>query len=145
MSGFVLTAGTVGISPSAWCLGTMILFVDLVDTCNLKCSDCPVSIYRPDNPSYMGLGLFHELLTKVKREMPGLSTIRLYNWSEPLLHPHLAKFVNMAADFNLRCHISTNLAVREADLRGLMRSNPSLLIISVSGFTQAVYKRYHRG
>ena len=83
-----------------------------------------------------------KILEKAKKESH-VSEFGLYNWADPLLHPKLPELVKVVNEHGVTCSLSTNLnRLRDAD--ELMRSNPSLLIISLSGFHQETYGLTHR-
>lgn len=70
--------------------------------------------------------------------------VALFNWTEPLLHPAIHELIGAVRSRGIHCSISTSLNVlRAPDL--LMRANPDWLRVSVSGFTQEIYVRGHKG
>jgi hypothetical protein len=73
-----------------------------------------------------------------------VSGVGLFNWAEPLLHPRIDELVRIVQRHGVPCFLSSNLN----DIRNLeaaLEANPTELRISVSGFTQEVYGRTHRG
>jgi O-methyltransferase len=121
--------------------------IDIVGACNLACPACghgnAPGASRPMGA--MDLELFGRILEKVEREAaPGRPRIHLFNWGEPLLHPHAPEFIRLVKARGLSCRLSSNLD-RPRDLRGVVAASPDWLRISVSGFTQPVYGQTHRG
>jgi len=124
--------------------------VDIVGTCNLGCVSCPVgnmplgTVARGSRPrGFMSFELFSKIFDKIRHEAPvARPVIALYNWGEPLLHPDLGRIVALVRGHGLYCAVSTNLnQVRFLD--ELVAAGPSILKISLSGFSQAVYGRTH--
>ena len=71
------------------------------------------------------------------------SGFSLFNWTEPLLHPNIAKLVRVARSRDIPVSLSSNLNVlRQPD--ELLMAGPNFLRVSLSGFTQEVYERGHR-
>lgn len=119
------------------------LNVDILGTCNLACPSCPQgNAQRGVLPrGLMSLELFEAILDKAMREC-AVSGVGLFNWTEPLLHPHCALFVTACRLRGLPCHLSSNLN----DIRNLpdvLRAGPTSLRISVSGYTNPTYQRTH--
>lgn len=119
--------------------------IDIVDACNLRCVHCPRGVYYQKSTSTkMGLDVFKRLLEKITSECK-CQKVDLYNWSEPFLHPELDKFVAVVKNKNIVCGLSSNLSFNSpARLEAVLMHSPSL-IVSVSGFTQEVHERYHKG
>jgi hypothetical protein len=96
------------------------------------------------NPKGMIDGaLFDRILDKLAAEFPRWQ-LHFYNWTEPLIHPEIVRFARDAADRGFHCHISSNLNHLK-DPEGLMQAGIKTFRISLSGFTQSVYERGHRG
>ena len=82
-------------------------------------------------------------MTKAKGECL-MQGVGLFNWAEPLIHPKIGELVRIVQSHGVPCDLSSNLN----DIRNLaqaLAANPRSLRISVSGFTQEVYGRTHRG
>ena len=125
--------------------------IDIVGTCNLACPSCPsgnflaTELSAEKRPSgLMKIELFREILAKISNELPGQHSISLFNWGEPLLHPHVDEFVAATKEYpNLKSLVSTNLNAK-ADLTALVKAKPHWMRVSLSGWTQATYERTHR-
>jgi MoaA/NifB/PqqE/SkfB family radical SAM enzyme len=123
-------------------------YIDIVDTCNLKCQCCPVgSGYGEKSSNRMNLQLFDQITDKLGQDFVGKELfVGLYNWSEPFLHPELPRFLEMLKRKKFRFTISTNLALPNLPtLADVLASVPYSFAISLSGFTQSVYGLTHRG
>lgn len=120
-------------------------YIDVVGGCNLKCPSCPMGNSR-DVPRTKGL-MEPALLDRIMKKAVGESkvvSVGLFNWTEPLLHPRLPELVRVVRSHGIPCSISTNLSVNKS-FDDLLESGPEAIYISLSGFTQAVYERTHKG
>ena len=89
----------------------------------------------------MRFEMFKEIIAKVAIDYPG-TTISLFNWTEPLLHPEVLRFLEEIPRHGLKSRISTNLNLLP-DAEGLVNVAPDGITISLSGFTQSVYEIGH--
>lgn len=113
--------------------------------CNLTCPSCPVG-NMPEVSNPKGLlepALLRSILEKAVAEC-NLEFVCLYNWTEPLLHPHLPELLRVIRSFGIPCELSTNLN-KMKNIEAVLAENPTRLKISTSGFTQDVYSITHRG
>jgi len=117
------------------------IVIDIVGSCNLACPSCPSGGQNKNRGGRMSLELFHRILAKIARENPG-TTVSLFNWTEPLLHPQVPEFIEAVRAFGLKSRISTHLNTLQ-DPRRLAQSNPDAITISLSGFTQEIYAVGH--
>jgi len=131
-----------GVSPKRY-----VFYIDVFSNCNLRCPSCLVGNKfgnRSDWPrGLMSPALLGQILDKALSEC-GISVVGLYNWTEPLLHPEIAALIRTIKDRGLLCHVSSNLNVLR-DPEKLLGSGLDALRVSLSGFTQSVYSRGHRG
>ncbi len=123
----------------------MLFYIDIVASCNLKCRGCPSTVFGKRSPERMSLDLFERILGKIVRDYDA-GYVGFYNWTEPLLHPGLGDFIRLTkkAKQNITTSVSSNLSLR--NLQPLLRAidqGLDQLIVSVSGFSQAVHTRYH--
>ena len=122
-------------------------YVDVFGFCNLRCPTCPVGNWE-DDPAVFHHGLMSKafletILDKAMSECT-VAGVALFNWTEPLLHPQIHELIAAVRARGIHCSISTTLNVlRDPDL--LMQASPDWLRVSVSGFTQEVYSRGHKG
>jgi len=91
----------------------------------------------------MSQDLFKKIITKLKSDFPDLKDIFLYNWTEPFLHNKLPEFIEIVNKADFRSHLSTNFN-HIKNLEDVIKNNPYAIRISLSGFTQEVYKKGHR-
>jgi molybdenum cofactor biosynthesis enzyme MoaA len=122
----------------------MVLYVDILDACNLKCKTCVRGLRGLANSSrQMPLDKFKFIIEKAVSE--GFECVGLFNWTEPFLVPNLHEYVSIVTNFGLQCHCSSNMSLKyisglEASLSGIQH-----LTVSVSGFDQEVYEVNHAG
>lgn len=120
-------------------------YIDVVGGCNLKCPACAIGNSH-SIPRAKGL-MKPALLDRIMRKAVGeckVTSVGLYNWTEPLLHPRLSELVHIVRSHGIPCSISTNLSVSKS-FDDLLESNPEMIYVSTSGFTQDVYERTHKG
>ncbi len=86
--------------------------------------------------------LFDSILDKLSGEFPRWQ-LHFYNWTEPLIHPHIVRFCASAVGKGFHLHLSSNLNVLK-DAEALMNTGMKTFRISLSGFTQQVYGRTHQ-
>lgn len=128
-------------------------YIEVVDTCNLKCPSCPSrGSFVSGEPSsrmgsssrLMGIELFTQVLEKIKREHTGQITILPYVWGEPTLHPKIGEIIRCIKSYGFQCILSTNLNV-EKHLEDVISAGPDLIYLSCSGFTKGTYGVSHKG
>lgn len=119
---------------------------EISSACNLQCALCHAGNRAgyEYTPGIMKEDLMERCLDKIQRENPK-ATVCAYVNSEPFLHPHLAKCIRSIRNRGLRCEIATNGNHALNDLEAVLEARPDLFTISVSGWTQEVYQRAHRG
>lgn len=123
---------------------TSILCVDIVDSCNLHCASCfRGNRYMKNRNKVMDYMLFTKIIDKAARL--GIHSIELFNWTEPFLCTELPKYAAYIQEKGLTCHISSNLSLPDIPHLIPTLKHCEFLVVSVSGFTQDVYKINHRG
>lgn len=140
---FTETTGPV--PPGVLHLRSWRYFVEINSGCNLKCSMCICGNrkgYEHVNGT-MDMELLGQILDKIRNENYQ-AIVHPYGNSEPFLHPQLAECFRMIKARGLQIQFSSNLNfVRNLD--EVMATNPEIMIVSVSGFTQEIYSRAHQG
>ncbi len=118
--------------------------IDVAGSCNLRCVSCPRGNFKPQPPSgFMSLGNFEAVLAKIQREDPLVGAVALYNFGEPLLHPRLPEFIELARGRGLLCAVSTNLNFH-LDLTAVVKAAPAWFRVSTSGWGDS-YEVTHTG
>ena len=123
----------------------MIMYVDVVGRCNIKCPSCPIGNTSHQNHvgGSMSVGLFTKIIKKAVNESD-LSTVGLYNWTEPLLHPQIGSLIKIVKSYGLGCLVSSNLNLSK-NIEQVVEAVPDFLRVTVSGFTNGVYQKQHAG
>jgi len=113
--------------------------------CNLNCALCHAGNRSGYNytPGIMEQALLEKILDKIADENPSAIVCAYVN-SEPFLHPRLAECISSIKRRGLLCEISSNLNYMR-NVEEVLKAKPNLFTVSVSGFTQPVYERAHKG
>jgi len=118
---------------------------EINSNCNLRCALCHAG--NREGYEYkagiMDRDLMERCLDKMQQENPN-AVVCCYVNSEPFLHPRIAECVSAIKRRGFRCEFSTNLNYMW-QLDQVLAAKPDLFTASVSGFTQPVYERAHKG
>jgi len=117
----------------------MKVVAELVDGCNLKCALCWNRDRKPGFKN-MPLDIVEMVVDKYGKENRGIDW---YNWGEPLLYKDFITFANMVKGTRSRVSSSLSLKLTEDKIQSL--KNFFVVVVSLSGMTEDVYKHYHRG
>jgi len=119
--------------------------LDVSNVCNLHCPFCPTGCRRDSGRSsqFINPDLVRNLLDELADY---LVSVNLFDWGEPLLHPNLSDMIALIHERNVLSLASSNLSTRARTApENLVDAGLDHLAVSVSGATQGVYERYHRG
>lgn len=119
--------------------------LEVNSACNLKCTLCHAG-NRSGFQSTTGVmkpELMEKILDKIKSENPRAIVCAYVN-SDPMVHPDIASVIRSIRGRGLDCEIATNLNIMR-DMEGIFNAAPTLFTVSISGWTQEVYERAHRG
>lgn len=118
---------------------------EISSACNLKCALCHAGNRTgyEYKPGIMDMGLMEKCLDKMQTENPA-AVVCCYVNSEPFLHPRIAECIVAIKRRGFRCEFASNFN-HIAQVDQVLAAKPDLLTASVSGFTQPVYERAHRG
>lgn len=121
--------------------------VDILGSCNLKCSSCPHSILDSSVPKgSMKFETFQKVFDKIIKDSPNVSHLSLYSWGEPLLHPYVSEIIDYVHDKNVAVALSSNLSIKFGErIKKIIKSKPDYLKISLSGFYPKAYENTHSG
>ena len=122
----------------------MILYVDVLDACNLRCRTCVRGLRSLKNSSRrMPLDKFEQIIKKAASD--GFDSIQLFNWTEPFLLDDLHRYASIVRRYGLPCICSSNLSIEH--IRNFREALASIdvLVVSVSGLDQEVYEVNHAG
>lgn len=101
------------------------VYIEITNVCNLKCEFCPQDNRKP---KFMEKDEFGSILDKVKDYT---DYVYFHVKGEPLLHPNLDEFLDMAFERNLKVNLTTNGTLINKNMEMLL-SKPSLRQINVS-------------
>lgn len=101
------------------------VYIEITNVCNLKCEFCPQDNRKP---KFMEKDEFGSILDKVKDYT---DYVYFHVKGEPLLHPNLDEFLDMAFEKNLKVNLTTNGTLINKKMKMLL-SKPSLRQINVS-------------
>ena len=119
--------------------------IDTTNICQLKCPLCHTglgTVHR--DKGVMHFDVYRNTIDQMKSYCIWLS---LYSWGEPFLNRDIAKYVAYAHDANIATIMSSNLnkPLTPQMAEDLIRSGLDVLIISLDGTTQDIYKVYRVG
>lgn len=101
------------------------IYVEISNLCNLKCSFCP-GTRRPGKR--MTVAEFTSLMPKLR---PYTDFLYFHLMGEPLCHPHLAEFLDIAGQHGFRVILTTNGTLLQKQ-QALLLSAPALHKINIS-------------
>jgi radical SAM protein with 4Fe4S-binding SPASM domain len=80
--------------------------IELTNICNFKCLMCPTGTgIQQRRKGFMSRDTFYSLIEAIKDHQ---TPIRFIGWGEPLLHPNLLEFLDIARKNGLITHLNTN-------------------------------------
>jgi radical SAM protein with 4Fe4S-binding SPASM domain len=126
-------------NPAMHGLCPYILFVDLSNSCNLKCPLCPTGrghLIPRDNR--MTLENYKKLIEPL---CDYLYQVFLFNNTEPFLNKDVYEIIRLNTSSNIGSVVSSNLSLK-IDSAQLVDSGLDYLIVSGDGVTQDVYEKY---
>lgn len=101
------------------------VYIEINNVCNLKCNFCPETKRQA---GLMGLKEFSHVITEIK---PFTEYVYFHIMGEPLLHPHLDKFLLICNENGLKVNITTNGTLLN-EKKELLFNAPALRKVSIS-------------
>lgn len=101
------------------------VYIEITNVCNLRCNFCPIT---KRTPKFMSLEDFSLVLNKVK---DFTDYIYLHLKGEPLYHPDLGLFLDLAYEYGLKVNLTTNGTLISKN-KDLLLNKPSLRQINIS-------------
>lgn len=127
--------------------------IDVVGTCNLRCTTCPVGNFQRSDFSgalrtkgFMPVERFRHILDKIiseSQERDHQPWVFLYNWGEPFLHPDFPELIKLLKERGIEYGVSSNLS-SDIDFTPILDFPPEHFRISLSGSSQITYERNHK-
>lgn len=121
-----------------------IVFFDIVGVCNAKCPYCVTGANKKNAGGVISIDLFSASLKRLLERgiIVSNSTIYLYNWGEPFLHPDIYSIGKVINELKLKYAISTN-ASKIPEVNKPLVENLSEVLFSMPGFSQRSYDKIH--
>jgi MoaA/NifB/PqqE/SkfB family radical SAM enzyme len=121
------------------------LVIEPISICNYACCGCHAGLGDLKRGGLLDMGTLNDHVLPV---IPDVRQVRLYNYGEPFLHPHIIDIIGSIRRKNraLNLHISTNGQLMTKEIaEGLVDAQVNYLIVSVHGGpTQEGLLKYSR-
>lgn len=101
------------------------IYLEISNVCNLKCAFCPGTKRKPH---VMTEDEFSSLLPKIR---PYSDYLYFHLMGEPLLHPHLERFLELAEEHGFKVILTTNGTLLQKQ-RDTLLASPALHKINIS-------------
>lgn len=101
------------------------LYIEITNVCNLSCEFCPTT---KREPRFMGVEEFKYILDEVKDYT---DYIYFHVKGEPLLHPNLSAFLDIAYEKGFKANITTNGTMIK-ERKDILMNKPGLRQINIS-------------
>lgn len=93
------------------------IYVEITNSCNLKCSFCPEGKRTKE---FISIDKFENIINQIKEYT---NLIALHVKGEPLLHPKLKEILEVCEKNNMLVNITTNATLLEKNLETLINSS----------------------
>lgn len=116
----------------------------ITNVCDMSCYHCPHSEYikRPDfKPSYMDMDLYRKIADEIGQHED--TSLRIFGWGEPLVHPQLVEMIRYAKDHNVGMTnlITNGLKLDKKLSTGLIEAGLDILEVSLDTLTRETYEK----
>lgn len=117
--------------------------------CNLRCMSCQCGNYDPSVFDFKGRGfmspeLCEQIIDKLCREYSTNMGVFYYIFGEPFLNQELHKLIRIAKNRGLSVILSSNFSF-DMPIDNVVDATPDIIKISVSGYSDDIYKKHHNG
>ncbi|MHB8174843.1 MAG: radical SAM/SPASM domain-containing protein, partial [Nitrospirota bacterium] len=129
------------LSPSGRSFSPVVLFLNVSSVCNLKCVHCDLgqkavstTFYRnmTNEVRFIDMKTAEKVFSEVKKYKPTIAIIS----TEPLLHRHIIKIVELAKSQGLRIYITSNGYLLRRYAEKIVESGLDKLCISLDGLSE---------
>lgn len=120
------------------------IMVEPTNMCNASCPTCPSGIGQLNRPLGM---MTEELYSKIVNECSQYGTsITLWNFGEPFLHPKIYEFIEEAATAGISVKVSTNGTAFYSERRvdRLLSSGVHTVIVGIEGITEETHTKFRK-
>lgn len=111
------------------------IYIEILNSCNLK---CPFCIQNSRHPEMLSISKFEKIVNEIK---PFTSYIYLHVLGEPLMHPNLKEFLDIAYANDLQVNLTTNGTLLTQQIDNLLNSK-ALRQINISLHSFPKQKNY---
>ncbi len=101
------------------------IYIEITNVCNLRCEFCPATKRKPD---FMTIEDYRKILKRVKDYT---DHIYLHIKGEPLMHPKLGEFLDLAYENNLYVNLTTNGTLIRKQ-KEILLNKPGLRQVNIS-------------
>lgn len=121
------------------------VYIEISGICNAKCPYCVTGAKNQPEGKFIDLKIFRQILQYVidtgifNRKN---TSLYLYRWGEPFLHPQFSDIVDIINDFDVKYIICTNASIVPELNRSAIASLEKIHF-SMPGFSQNSYDRIH--
>lgn len=119
------------------------LYLVTSTSCNVNCKTCPAHREETHNSGFMSLKMLNDIMKKCTSEAR-VYYCQLFLYNEPTLIPHIGEMIKCVHTFGVPVFMSSNLVISK-NIKQMLDAEPETLLISVSGWTQEIYERSHKG
>lgn len=120
-----------------------IVQLTITNVCDMSCCHCPHSDYKKQpgyKPSFMDMGLYRKVVDEMGQY--DNTTLRIFGWGEPLLHPKLVEMIAYATQQGVTTNLITNgLNMDEKKIISLIEGGLDLLEVSLDALTRETYAK----
>jgi len=125
-------------------LGVEWIGLELNNTCNIRCTFCPVShkeLQWPSNERLMPYEMIVKIIDEIKEDGT-LSHVILNNYGEPFLYPNFKKVLQLCKENGIRVRFGTNgTQFNTANIDLIRMYEPEEIVISIQYFVRENYKK----
>lgn len=135
---------TVGEQKTFRQLGVDWIGIELNNTCNIKCTFCPISykkLQRKSNQRLMPFTLVRKIINEINEDGT-LNHIILNDYGEPFLYPRFKDVLHLCKENNMRVRFGTNgtlFTLKNVDL--IRKYEPDEVVISIQYFLRDNYEK----
>ena len=112
--------------------------IDLSTKCNLRCSFCHLSYFKPKSWTQISAGQFRA----VEPLLPHLKSMTLFSKYEVLTCRDFIPIFEKISSYDIETYFSTNGILLEDDILDVLVGNLTYLTVSVTGFDRKSYERH---
>ena len=112
------------------------VYIEISNICNLSCSFCPGTTRKPKR---MNIDEFKTVLNKIKDYT---DFIYFHLLGEPLCHPDLETFLQIAEEKEFKVIITTNGTLLTDEMAEMLSKYLTAINISMHHYTEEDYKEY---